>query len=243
MKKVVRMEKKLKTNELTFFFEDNDIRFYKLRHLNKEKIEVGYFKKWLLSLGNKRALAFERSIDANHRKLLDLKAKIFEINPQLLQVLLLTDIDSTVYNTRHYIEKLDTNTRKWIKSNFYKKRLSEVCLESGDTILKQMTFSENLQKAINSSKSADCNSNFLDFVDRVRMCNYISEWTNVMNTKSPGWYFTGVSKPKFYSKDSVRLINENNSYLKSSIGLYKELYILRGKLYSKTYGVFFVERV
>ena len=242
MKRVVKMEKNLKTNELTFYFEDNDIRYSKLRQ-NQEKIEVGYSKKWLLSLGNTRALAFEQSIDANHRKLLDLKAKIFKINPELLEVLRLTDVNSIAYNTRHYIEKLDKNTRKWIKSNFYKKRLNEVCLESGDTILKQMTFSENLQKAINSSNSTDCNSNFLDFVDRVRMCNYISEWTNVMNTKSPGWYFTGVSKPKFYSKDSVRLINENNTYLKASLGLYKELYIFQGKLYSKTYGVFFVEKV
>ena len=84
------------------------------RTQNQQKIEVGYFKKWLLSLGNKRALAFEQSIDANNKRLLDLKSKIFQINSQFLQLLKLTDVNSIDYNTKHYIEKLDKNTKNYI---------------------------------------------------------------------------------------------------------------------------------
>ena len=151
IKRVIKIEKKLKTNELIFYVEDNDIRYSKVRQ-NQERMEIGYFKKWLLSLGNKRALAFEQSIDANYRKLLDLKSNFFQINTQFLQLLLLTDVNSIDYNTKHYIEKLDNNTKNWIKSNFCIKRLSEINLDTGDQSLKHMTFCENLCRAISVSK-------------------------------------------------------------------------------------------
>ena len=146
------MERKLKTNELIFYFEDNDIRYSKLRQ-NQERIEIGYFKKWLLSLGDKKALAFEQSIDANHRRSLDLKSKIFQINTRFLHILRITDVNNKFYKTKHYIEKLDKNTKNWIKSNFYSKRLSEINLDTGDQSLKLMTFCGYLCKAISVSKS------------------------------------------------------------------------------------------
>ena len=79
------------------------------------------------------------------------------------------------------------------------------------------------------------------------MCNFIPEWTNMLYVKNnesvTEWNMIGVSRPRFYSKGNIRLINENNTYKKASIGMYKELYIFKGKLYSKTYAVYFIEKV
>ena len=75
------------------------------------------------------------------------------------------------------------------------------------------------------------------------MSNWINEWTGLLYAKNFEWNMISVSKPKYYSKDVIRMVNKNNTYLKASLGMYKELYILQGKLYSESYVVLFMEKV
>merc|ERR1712224_711859 len=93
----------------------------------------------------------------------------------------------------------------------------------------------HLCKAIDLNQDDDFRTKFLNFVERVKCCNFISNWIKKLKGDTNKWNVEGVTKPGMYSKNAARLISKNKKYIKASSCIYNELYIQQGKFYSASY--------
>ena len=238
IKRQIKAEKKIKSKEVKLYQEDKQIKFDTNSSKKFNTNHMQYYKEWLLSLGNKRALLLKQAIDLHEKKQTPSHLQIENLAPIYINALKM--IDSPFYSKRLYLKKLDKPTRDWVHSQYYIKRISEVCIKTGTYYLKYINVSEPLYKMLGIFDDMNYQKGFDKFIDNVQSCELVNLWINRFENTNHDWELKEITKPVLYSK-KIRINNKCNQNQRQSSAAYQESYICRGKLYYKSIAKFFEE--
>lgn len=232
IKRITSIEKNLKTNSYKLLFEDNNQQNATGGNSNRN-FDVEYFKNWLMSLGNAKAMCFKYYLD-NYQELLQKSSNEIVANDNLYGALNENNKDGK--NEIFYLEKLNESTKHCITNSKRMEYISEIVYESdlhtGLMELKSMEFSKLATDIIQVYPSLQDGKHGFSFVDRLMVKDYYGHFLgSIINKNMKKVDTRGIEEP-ILSVD-IRYYN-NNGYCGTAIAAqFRERYIQNSRVYVK----------
>ena len=232
IKRIISIEKNLKTSSYKLFMEDSNPQsasmYPQIRNTN-----IGYFKNWLMSLGNKRAIHFKEYLE-----MFEKKSKKIHVPFEIAE----NDVSYSNHQRenskedKYWVKKLNKSTVDWINKNPNMEKVYEIDRDTGLMELKHIGFDRRCLELIQVIPSLQDKRNGFLFTDRFKISDYYGIYIERFQAEMKEEYiYKLIETPEGFMK--TRQYNNGGYCADINIGFFREQYIQNNRLYSKTIGV------
>lgn len=231
IKRISSIERDLKTNSYKLFMEDANSQQISM-YLDDKNSKLGYFKNWLMSLGNEKAIHFKEYLEIYEKKL------------QRNYVPFVSAENDSSYsdyyslnskNDIYWVKKLNANTVDWINKNPNNCKVYEINRFTGLMDLKYIEFDKRCLELMQVVPSLQDQRNGFLFTERIKLENYYGFFLERFTVDMKEIYSKGIEQPETCVK--FRYYNNDGYCGDIVVAMFKEKYIQNQRFYSKTIGV------